>query len=109
MLPPQPITAVEMCGAQTQKVLVSTTHDAPSLLGAIIGGKPFGPIGALIGGTYGNSQTIVTETTQNTGKIVIWVRYSNGLHAKGPVRVGSRLHRQIIDSSNAVIEEFPEP
>ena len=87
------IVAAEFVGDATEEVMVSRTDYTPSISGAIVGGKLFGAAGAIIGSSYGSSQTTTRYYTRFSDSILTRVRYSNGLLAEGTIsRKSSAFH-----------------
>ena len=90
------LVAVQFVGDGTEQVLVSNTYHSPSLGGAILGGLLFGTPGAIIGSSYGTSHTTGKVSTQFSGSVLVKVRYSNGLLAKGRLMKNSPVYNEIM-------------
>lgn len=90
------LVAAEFVGDGTEQVFVSTTHNSPSLSGAVVGGLLFGTPGAIIGSSYGTSRTTGKMATQFSGTVLVKARYSNGLLAEGRLQKNSPAYNEII-------------
>lgn len=102
------LTAVEFLGDASEQVFVATTEHSPSLAGAIIGGDLFGPIGALIGSSYGTSHTTVTSTTKYADCELARGRYSNGLLVEGRISRNSSVYNEILVNMRSLSKETPK-
>lgn len=90
------LVAAEFVGDGTEQVFVSTTHNSPSLSGAVFGGLLFGVPGAIIGSSYGTSHTTGKMSTQFAGTVLVKARYSNGLLAEGKLQKNSPAYNEIL-------------
>lgn len=90
------LTAVKFVSANTEQVFTSTSHSTPSLSGALVGGMLFGSAGAIIGGMNQTTVTRGTSTTRFSKKLLVTVRYSNGLTFDDEILKDSYVYNQII-------------
>lgn len=101
------LTAVEFLGDASEQIFIATTEHSPSLAGAIIGGDLFGPIGALIGSSYGTSHTTITSTTKYADCELARGRYSNGLLVEGRISRNSPVYNEILVNMRSLSQEAP--
>ena len=90
------VAAVRFHGDGTMQVFTSTTHNSPSIGGAVIGGLLFGTAGALIGASGGKSSTEGYSQVEFSHSIPTTVRYTNGLVIEGSLRRNSPLYHEIM-------------
>lgn len=90
------LATVQFVGDGTEQVFVSTSHNYPSLSGAVLGGLLFGTPGAIIGSSYGTSRTTGKVSTQFSGAVLVKARYSNGLLAEGRLQRNSPAYNEIL-------------
>ena len=99
------LDAVKFVGDKTEQVFTSTSRSTPSLSGALVGGMLFGSTGAIIGGM---NQTTVTQgrsTTRFANKLLVTVRYSNGLIFDDEIIKDSYVYNQIIVNMSKLDKE----
>lgn len=95
---PSPIklVAVKFVGDNVEQVFTSTSLNNPSLGRALVGGMLFGSAGAIIGGMKQTTITRGKSSTIFSNKLLVTVRYSNGLTFDGEILKDSHVHNQII-------------
>ena len=91
------LVAIEFLGDAAEEVLIAKTTHTPSLAGAIVGGELFGPVGAIIGSSYGTSRTTITSKVKYADCVLARGRFSNGLLAQGRISKKSRVYREILE------------
>lgn len=90
------VSAVKFHGDGTVQVFTSTTHNSPSIGGALVGGMLFGTAGAIIGASGGKSHTVGRSHTAFSETVPATVRYTNGLIMEGYLIRSSSLYHEIM-------------
>lgn len=90
------VAAVRFHGDGTTQVFTSTTHNSPSLGGALVGGMLFGAVGAIIGASGGKSRTEGHSQLGFSKSVLATVRYTNGFIMEGELLRDSPLYHEIM-------------
>lgn len=90
------IVSAKIMSDGIEQVTTSTSKTKPSIAGAMVGGALFGDVGAIIGS--GRSKTRTTGTTRSvfSDKVLVTVRYSNGLILEGKISKKSQVYNSIV-------------
>lgn len=90
------VAAVRFHGDGTMQVFSSTTHNSPSIGGALLGGMLFGTAGAIIGASAGKSHTEGYSQVGFSQSVLATVRYTNGFIMEGKLLRDSPLYHEIM-------------
>ena len=92
------IVSAKIMSDGIEQVFSSTSVSTPSIGGALIGGALFGGVGAIVGGSGGRTRTSGTTRSAFSDKVLVAVRYSNGMNLEGEVSKRSAVYNKIIVS-----------